>query len=236
MEGENPTAERIAHAVTAVAPQPGWWVIVGTAVLAAFLTLARGWNIISTIVHESGHAAANLVTGGGVHCIEITSHEAGTTFGWKPTRFSAITSALAGYIAPSLAGLGIAKLLTGGFATAVLACGVAVTVLVLMVTRDVLTFSVVTGVGAICAALVWWGPLWLHTWSAYTLMWLLLLGELPGVTVLGRARWHGLPISETEDAGQLHEFTGLPGSIWIAGWYAGIAWCIWTASGWVWPW
>lgn len=214
---------------------------VATATFALLLAGPARWrpltraNVLSTVMHEAGHALLSIVTGGGVFRIEVTSADAGLTRTWSTSRWSRVPTLFAGYALPPLAGLGAAALLHRGLAPAVLALTVLAMALVLLVSRDLLTFGIVVALGAAAFATLQWGPGWLQNTLAYLEAWLLLTSELGGVAALvaNRVRhgYHG----QSDDAAGLAETTGIPAFAWIAAWTALIGWTAWTALPLLWP-
>lgn len=192
-------------------------------------------NVLSTVFHEGGHALLSIVTGGGVFQIEVTSADSGLTRTWSTSRWSRVPTLFAGYAMPPVAGLGAAALLHRGLAPAVLALTVLAMALVLLVTRDLLTFGIVVALGAAAFATLQWGPGWLQNTLAYLETWLLLTSELGGVAALVanriRTGYHG----QTDDAAGLAEASGIPAFAWISGWTALIGWAVWTAVPMLWP-
>lgn len=85
-------------------------------------------------------------------------------------------------------------LLSHGYASAVLFAGTVVMFAVVLVVRDGVSFPTVCSVGAVFVGALWWTPMWLHLGMASLVMWLLLIGEIPGV-------WDG-PGSSGHDADQ----------------------------------
>lgn len=238
----------VTWSVTAPTPPAGWWVPAVTGVLAFLVSasavlpritwsrrIAFGFNVLSTTVHEAGHALAGCVTGGGVWVIQVHTPDSGVTHTWYPTRLSSIAISMAGYVAPPLAGLGAARLLSRGHAPMVLALTVAAMVLILIVTRDVITLACVVTIGVVAAVTLYWGPVWVQHWVAYTETWLLLLGETSGVWAILHPRIRRDSIAPDDDASDLACETGIPGLVWIAGWAALIGWAVWTAVPLMWP-
>jgi hypothetical protein len=197
--------------------------------------IAFGLNIFSTTVHEAGHALAGCLTGGGVWVIQVHTPDSGITHTWHYSRASAIAINLAGYATPPLAGLGAASLLSRGHAPMLLALTVAAMLLILIVTRDLLTLLSVLTIGAVAAATLYWGPVWLQLWVAYAETWLLLLGEAAGVWAILHPRIRRGPVSLTDDATSLAENTGIPGVVWIVLWTALIGWAVWAGVPLLWP-
>lgn len=226
--------------VSATTAPPAWWLLLITGALAVFIRFAGRWfwqaNVVSTIVHEGGHALVSLLCGGGVRQIEITSPDSGRTLSqWLVTRGEEIAKCFAGYAMPPLAGWGCAALLAHGSAAWVLFAGALAMLAILLVVRDAVSFAVVLLVGSVFAGVLWWGPVWLHLGVAATVMWLLLLGEIPGVWHLVRGRLSGEVLFKSDDAWSLYCDTSLPAPVWFAAWYAVIAWCCWSAFWLLWP-
>lgn len=190
-------------------------------------------HVLSTIVHEAGHAAVSAVTGGEVHRIEIHTPRSGVTFSSRGSWLSGIAKSAAGYAAPPLAGLGMAALLDRGQAHTVLVLTAAAMVLVLPVSRGWRTLASVLAVGWVAFAALYWGSAQVQQLVAYTETWLLLLCELAGLWALVQARTHGN--QSQDDATSLANKTLIPGPIWILGWYALNGWALWTAVPLLWP-
>ena len=220
-------------------PAPGWEVVAVTGVFAAGVSMAtfvsmltgsrkllRLANVLGTIFHEGGHAFVSVLTGGGVRRIEVTSADSGSTLHWTPSRLSRIFATAAGYAMPPLAGLAAAALLHRGQAPAVLALTVAVMVLVLLVTRDLLTLAVVLGVAGLAFAVLRWGAGPLQNGLAYAESWLLLTSEIGGLAAIIANRVNHGYRGQSDDAATLAEHTPIPAIAWIAGWFVLIGWAL----------
>jgi hypothetical protein len=190
-------------------------------------------HVLSTIVHEAGHAAVSVATGGEVHRIEIHTPRSGATLSSRGSWLCEIVKSSAGYAAPPLVGLGLAVLLDRGQAHTVLVLTVAAMVLVLPVSRGWRTIASVMAVGWVAFAALHWGSAQVQQLVAYTETWLLLLCELAGLWELVRARTHGN--ESQDDAESLRSKTLIPGPVWILGWYALNSWALWTAGPLMWP-
>ncbi|MGW4486300.1 M50 family metallopeptidase [Amycolatopsis sp. NPDC004368] len=234
--------------LTDVVEAPQRWLVLVTGLFAAGVSVAtfavmaseKGAvivraNVLGTVFHESGHALVSIVTGGGVRRIEITSSDSGATWSWAPSPFSRALTTAAGYAMPPLAGLGAAALLRHGHAPAVLALTIVVMALVLVFTRDLVTFVVVVALGGLAFVTLRAAPEWLQNAAAYGEAWLLLTSEIGGVAVLvaNRVR-HGLR-DHSDDAAGLAESTSVPAFVWIAGWLVLIGWALEKAVPLLWP-
>lgn len=230
--------------ITAPTPPASWWVPVATgafALLSAVSSAVAGgtWPrriasslvVLSTAVHEGGHALTACLTGGGVWFVQVHTPDSGLARTWHYGRLSAVVVSVAGYATPPLAGLGAASLLARGHAPMVLAVTVAAMLLLLVVTRDVITLAAVLGIGAVAGAALYWGPVWAQQVVAYVEAWLLLFSEAAGVwAILGpRLRPARYGDREHDDADSLAEETGIPGAVWIVAWLVLIGWAVWAA-------
>ena len=193
-----------------------------------------GFTVLSTIVHEAGHGIASIVTGGGVHFIEIHSPDAGRTWTWYPTWFSSVVTTAAGYAAPPLVGLGFASLLARGKAPMVLALTAVAMALIVIVCRDVVTVASVITVGGLAFAVVRWGSVDVQHWVAFTETWLLLLCEIAGLWAIVKNRLRRSGQVE-DDARTLALDTHIPAAVWIAAWAALNFWILWKAVPLLWP-
>lgn len=241
--GEN----HFSDVITAVAPAPGWWLVALTGLFAVLVTafsivgpvtgrrhVLVNLNVLGTVVHEAGHALVACLTGGGVYRFRITSPDSGSVDSWYFTRFSSVTTSLAGYAMPPLAGLGAAALLAKGQAAAVLTVTAAMSILILWVARDLLTLACIVAIGGIAAAALYWAPAWLQVLVAYLEAWLLLFSELGGLAALIANRVRYVQ-RDADDADNLADDTSIPGVLWIAAWLALILWALWTAFPLLWP-
>ena len=108
-----------------VQPEPPHLAIVGAAVVAfvavAVSTIWRHARHVITIVHEGGHAVVALLSGRRLQGIRLHSDTSGLTLSkGRPNGPGMIITGLAGYITPSLLGLGAAALLGAGRITVLL--------------------------------------------------------------------------------------------------------------------
>lgn len=231
-----------------VVPAPSWMLVVLTGLFAvvvsaatvALLFVPRRFsltrvNVLGTVIHEGGHALASILTGGGVFHVAITSVHTGHAVTWSRSRLSEAITSAAGYAAPPLAGLGIASLLHRGLAPAVLALMTLAMVLLLLVTRDLLTAGVLITLGLLAFATLYWGPDWLQNIYGYSVAWLLLTSEIGGLLAFVVRRVHDGYRVTGDDAASLADTTSIPAFIWITAWTVLIGWAAWNAVPLLWP-
>ncbi len=202
-----------------VQPESPTWLVVVSGV-AALITVMHSptWRItrnVVTIAHEGGHALAALVTGRKLRGIRLHSDTSGVTLSkGKPRGAGMVITGVAGYVTPSLLGLGAAGLIAAGHITAVLWTVIVALAAMLLLIRNFygLVSVLVTGAGVFLVS--WLAPALAQTALAYLITWFLLLAgtrpiaELQGKRRRGRAR--------SSDPDQLARITPVPGTAWVA--------------------
>jgi hypothetical protein len=189
--------------------------------MAVVALLAVGWRVVwqlsrnvVTIAHEGGHALVALVMRRRLHGIRLHSDTSGLTVSsGKPYGPGMVFTAAAGYIAPSLLGLGGAWLLSSGHTTALLWAVVALLLGVLIEVRNAFGVLTVLTTGGLCFAVSWFGGAELQGAFAYLSVFFLLLGGVRPVVELQTKRARGQ--ARDSDADQLARLTRLPGILWI---------------------
>ncbi|MFE7797474.1 M50 family metallopeptidase [Nocardia sp. NPDC057440] len=212
----------IVDRLTTTQVAPPWWLVVGTGVAALFLVgYGPIWRLtrnVVTIAHEGGHALFALLTGRRLNSITLHSDTSGLTVSsGKPYGLGMILTAMAGYPAPPLLGLGFAALLGAERITLMLWTAIALLAAVLIKVRNIYGLLTVFGLGAIVFAVSWFGTDTLQAGFAYLGAWFLLLAGTRPVIELQRGRrrrWNN-PGSADSDADQLARLTHLPGLLWV---------------------
>lgn len=181
--------------------------------LAALLVLWRPlWNLTRhavTLAHEAGHALAAVATGRRLTGIRLHSDTSGLTLSHgKPRGPGMVVTAAAGYLAPSLLGLGGAALIAAGQLTFLLWAAVGLIAAMVPFIRNVFGFGVLVASGAAVGVVAWYGSPTLQLHFAYTAIWLLLMGNLRTIIEAARNR------SGRSDLDQLRTLTHLPRAVW----------------------
>src|SRR5690606_20337218 len=113
-----------AHLTTAQQDPPGWAVLLSALAALVIVSSTTSWQLsrgLITIAHEGGHALAAVLTRRKLQGIRLHSDTSGVTLTrGRPTGPGMILTALSGYIAPSLLGLGGAWLVSQGYITLLL--------------------------------------------------------------------------------------------------------------------
>jgi hypothetical protein len=199
-------------------PDPPPLLVLITGVIALAVVLTRvpwriGRNAI-TIAHEGGHALAAVLTGRKLRGIRLHSDTSGLTLSaGRPSGPGMIFTLLAGYVAPSLIGLGGAWLLAGNRITLLLWIAVALLLAMLVMIRNVFGIVSIVVTGGVVFAVSWFAPPEVQAAFAYLGVWFLMIGGVRPVIELQSLRSRGrMPQS---DADQLAGVTGLPALLWV---------------------
>jgi hypothetical protein len=178
-------------------------VTAGVAVLVvAFSWLWRPARNVITIVHEAGHALVAVLAGRRLTGIRLHSDTSGLTLSkGKPYGPGMVLTGLAGYIAPSLLGLGFAALLAAGKVTGLLVACAVLLVGVFLVVRNLFGIFSILVTGAVLLVVAKWA-------TDELLGGVRSVGDLQRLRARGRAR--------DSDADQLARLTGAPGLFWVA--------------------
>jgi hypothetical protein len=199
-------------------PDPPGLLVLVTAVIALVVVSFRPlWRVARnavTIAHEGGHALVALLTGRKLRGIRLEFDTSGLTLSaGRPTGPGMMFTLLAGYIAPSLVGLGGAWLLGGNRITLLLWLAVVLLLLMLINIRNVFGAVSVLVTGAIVFGVSWYASPQVQAAFAYVGVWFLLIGGVRPVFELQKLRGRGrMPES---DADQLAGVTHVPALFWV---------------------
>ncbi|TQF69121.1 M50 family metallopeptidase [Rhodococcus spelaei] len=195
---------------------PDWdqWSTYLPIVVAAALVLLRPlWPLSRhavTLAHEAGHAIAAVATGRRLTGIRLHSDTSGLTLSrGKPRGPGMVLTAAAGYLAPSLLGLGGAALVAGGWLRILLWGTVGLMVVMLPFIRNLFGLLVLVVSGAAFGVVAYFGSASLQLQFGYVAIWLLLIGNLRTVVEAAGTR------SGHSDLDQLRNLTHLPRWLWV---------------------
>jgi hypothetical protein len=183
--------------------------VLGTAVAALLAVAVDGFwrwarNLV-TIVHEGGHAVTAVLTGRRLTGIRLHSDTSGLKLSTgRPSGPGMVATAAAGYLAPSLVGLGGVVLLAFDQVTVMLWAAVAFLLAMLVMVRNaygVLTL-LVTGAAVVGVSLR--APADVQAGFGYAATWFLLLAAVRPVWELARERRR----NRRTDAGPPHPRPG----------------------------
>ena len=204
--------------ISAAQPAPPRALVLAVAAVALATVAYRPvWKVARnavTIAHEGGHAVAALVTGRRLSGIRLHADTSGVTVSYgKPYGFGMVLTAVAGYIAPSLFGLGGAALLGLGHITALLWVCVGLLALMLLMLRNFYGLISVLITAAVAFVVSWYASARVQAGFAYLAVWFLLFGGVRPVFELQFQRRSGR--APNSDADQLAKLTRTPGAFWV---------------------
>ena len=220
---------------------PGWVIAVSAAVALLIVASPRLWRltrIAITIAHESGHAAASVLSGRKLEGIRLHADTSGETVSRGRGRGPGIVvTALAGYVTPPLLGTGAAALLAVGRVTLLLMLLLVLLAATLLMIRNWYGgLAVLLTGGAVVAVILLGGPA-VRGAFGYGTAWFLLFGGVRPVFELAASRRTrtqprpgrlpagyrppaarlagGRPGPGNSDADQLGWLTGVPAAVWV---------------------
>jgi hypothetical protein len=228
--------------LTAAQSAPPVWVVAVSAVIALLAVASpRLWRVTRiaiTIAHESGHAAASLLSGRRLEGIRLHADTSGETRSrGRRSGPGIVITALAGYLTPPLLGAGAAALLATRHVTLLLALLLLLLAVTLVLVRNWYGILAVLLTGGALFAVIWLAGPALRAAFADTVAWFLLFGGVRPVAELARTRRRAVrwPAGQrlassraggpagglagaggTSDADQLGLLTGVPAGVWVA--------------------
>ncbi|CAM3326316.1 M50 family metallopeptidase [Kibdelosporangium persicum] len=200
-------------------PDPPVAVTLVTGAAALLLVLSgEPWRLarnVITIVHEAGHALVAVLVGRRLRGITLHSDTSGVTVSrGKPTGPGMVLTAFAGYVAPSLIGLGLAALMIAGKITLLLWVMTALMLAVLVMIRNVFGVVSVVLTGAVLVTVSLVTSPQVQAAFACLVAWFLLFGGVRPVFELQAKRRRRQ--ARDSDADQLARLTRTPGLFWVA--------------------
>lgn len=189
-----------------------------TAAIALVAVFLRGpWRLsrtVITIVHEAGHALVAMLSGRRLQGIMLHSDTSGVTVSrGKRTGPGMVLTALAGYPAPALLGLGFSALIVLDRSAVVLVIAAVLLLGVLVMVRNAFGVLAVVATAGALTAVAYFGTADIKAAFVYVIAWFLLLGAPRAVLELQSKRRRGT--ARDSDADQLARLTGVPGFLWV---------------------
>lgn len=200
--------------VTGTQPAPAAWVVAVTGLAALVVVANPGtWALtrtVITIAHEGGHALVSLLTGRRLEGIRLHSDSSGVTYSrGRSTGPAMVLTAAAGYVTPSLLGIGAAWLLSARHVTAMLWLALVLLIATFLAIRNAYGFVALAATAGAVLAVSWLASALVQAIFGYGAAWFLLLGGVrPVFELRGRRR-------RTSDADRLASLTRLPSAFWI---------------------
>jgi hypothetical protein len=210
---------------------PGWVIAASAAVALLIVASPRLWRltrIAITIAHESGHAAASLLSGRRLEGIRLHADTSGETVSrGKRSGPGIVITALAGYITPPLLGVGASALLAVHRVTLLLALFLVLLAAILLLVRNWYGALAVLITGGAIFAVIWLADPALRAAFACAVAWFLLFGGVRPVVELAQTRTRAVRLPPgvrlatgrsapgMSDADQLAWLTRIPAGVWV---------------------
>jgi hypothetical protein len=205
--------------LTATSPALPTWIAALTAAVAVIVVgTQRAWHLsrnVVTLAHEGGHAVVSIATGRRLDGIRLHSDTSGVTSSrGKASGIGIVLTTAAGYVTPSLLGLGAAWLVAARHTTALLWLSLLLLAAAFIAIRNGFGFVSVLATAAVVYAISRFASVAAQEAFAYLFAWFLLFGGVRPIFELQRRRRRGRAMSS--DADQLARLTGVPGGAWVA--------------------
>lgn len=196
---------------------PQWVAFASFAVALVVVGTRFGWRVgrhAITVAHEGGHAAIALLSGRRLSGVRLHSDSSGLTLSaGRPRGLGMIATLAAGYVTPSLLGLGAAWLVATRHVSAMLVIVLVLLVALLFAVRNVFGVCLVLVCGAGVFVAAFHGSPTVRGFVAWAITWGLLLGG--GRPVWEAARAPRRRPGVMSDADQLAALTHVPGVMWL---------------------
>ncbi|WP_196804795.1 M50 family metallopeptidase [Arthrobacter sp. 162MFSha1.1] len=219
-------AKLAAGFIQAQAPAIPLWEVLIVLLGAAALCLPAAWrcsSLITSLVHELGHAGAAVSAGRIVTAIRIHPDHSGETHTFGLAGAPALWSMFWGYPVPSIIGGTLLWAALAGWAQAALTVGGLLALLSLLAIRNRFGAVVVLACAAVPLAFVWLGDPQIGAYAALLLGAVLLAGSLRSFGEVLAVHTKYRDDLESSDAHHLARETGIPAGVWLTLFGTGIA-------------
>ena len=187
--------------------------MIGLVALAVVAPIA-GWQFIrhgTVMAHEGAHAVFGTLAGRKISGITLNADATGGTFVAQGGCLGNIIIGFAGYVGPSLFGLGAAWAIHLGYSESVLWVTLFLLVILAFMLRRSYGMITVVFTGALVYVVGHFTPRGVQIVAAYFLTWLLLLSGVRGILYRG---------ADSSDGANLSQLTMIPRLIWWLLWLA----------------
>jgi hypothetical protein len=213
--------DRLWERISSVQPLPPAWVVGVTGLAALLVVLNAGsWRLagkVITIAHEGGHALVSVLSGRRLEGIRLHADSSGVTYSRGRRRGPGLVlTSSAGYVTPSLLGVGAAALLATRHQTALLWLTLLLLGATFLAVRNAFGALAVLATAAGVFAVSYFATAAVQAVFAYLAAWFLLLGGMRPALELTHRRRHRANRAGLSDADQLARLTGVSRGVWVA--------------------
>jgi hypothetical protein len=212
--------DRLWERISSVQPLPPAWVVGVTGLAALLVVLNAGsWRLagkVITIAHEGGHALVSVLSGRRLEGIRLHADSSGVTYSRGRRRGPGLVlTSSAGYVTPSLLGVGAAALLATRHQSALLWLALLLLAVTFLAVRNAFGALAVLATAAGVFVISYFASAVVQAGFAYLAAWFLLLGGMRPVLELTHRRRRS-PRSGLSDADLLARLTGVSRHVWVA--------------------
>lgn len=206
-----------AAADVAFSSRSVWVAIILGVVGAAWRPAWQVLKLLTTLVHELGHAFVAMLCGRQFTALVVRSDMSGhaVTVG-KPTGVGRVATTWAGYPAPAVVAAAAALTAATGYAAAMITVLLVLCVVAVTRARSLLTVGFLLLVVAGLAATWWWRDDMFQAQLLICLSVLLVFGAWRHLSAVAGSR------SSSSDAAALRDLTGVPSSVWVVTFFVAI--------------
>jgi hypothetical protein len=212
--------DQLWERISSVQPLPPAWVVGVTGLAALLVVLNAGsWRLagkVITIAHEGGHALVSVLSGRRLEGIRLHADSSGVTYSRGRRRGPGLVlTSSAGYVTPSLLGVGAAALLATRHQSALLWLALLLLAVTFLAVRNAFGALAVLATAAGVFVISYFASAAVQAGFAYLAAWFLLLGGMrPALELTHRRRRS--PRSGLSDADLLARLTGVSRHVWVA--------------------
>jgi hypothetical protein len=212
--------DRLWERISSVQPLPPAWVVGVTGLAALLVVLNTGsWRLagkVITIAHEGGHALVSVLSGRRLEGIRLHADSSGVTYSRGRRRGPGLVlTSSAGYVTPSLLGVGAAALLATRHQAALLWLALLLLAATFLAVRNAFGALAVLATAAGVFVVSYFASAAVQAGFAYLAAWFLLLGGMRPTLELTHRRRRS-PRSGLSDADLLARLTGVSRHVWVA--------------------
>jgi hypothetical protein len=190
-------------------------------VIAAAIALSipavtwKYFGLVSTVVHELGHAFAALTSGQRLGGIRLKLDHSGTTTSFSRGRFPAIWSGFWGYPVPALVGAALVWAGFNGWGPASMSLGVVILVASLLFIRNAMGLLIMAVAVLLTCALILYVPAEFNSHLVIVVGLALLVASVRDLGKLCHVHLKRRERLGSSDAYLLYRATAVPSAVWI---------------------
>jgi hypothetical protein len=190
-------------------------IVAGAAALSVPRATWQYFGLLSTIVHELGHAFSNLVVGRLVTGITLRLDHSGTTTSFGRAGFRSVWSGFWGYPVPAVTGSALVWAGLNGWAPAAMSLGTLILTLTVLFIRNAAGLVILSAAIAAAVGLILFVPQAFGGHLVVALGLALLVGSVRDLLTVVSVHVRHRDRLDTSDAYLLSRRTSVPAAVWL---------------------